>query len=298
TYSVHVRAADGSEITQRDVAAGTRTLAIHLARAGALDGTLVGFAQPPRVVIDRQTNDPHGIADATVDGTAFSRAGLSPGTYTVHATAGGDVAAASVEVHAGETAHVQLTSRGSSRIEGMVQEFGSRAPVAGFRCDALLVVGARPVMMPPDETQQTFTGLDGHFSLSAPVGRVRVMCFAPTGGPLTPAGTDVDVVANGLAHANVLSVRASDAPPATIGLGLTPFVLPLTVEGVAPSGPAAAAGVRAGDHVVAIDGAPLDGVLPAGAAALIGNHRPGTTITLAIERAGSTQTVKIALPAR
>ncbi len=101
-----------------------------------------------------------------------------------------------------------------------------------------------------------------------------------------------------LAHVNVLSVRTSDAPPASIGLGLTPRVLPLTVEGVAPNGPAATAGVRAGDHVVAIDGAPLDGVLPAGAAALIGNHRPGTTITLAIERAGATQNIKLVVPAR
>jgi S1-C subfamily serine protease len=45
---------------------------------------------------------------------------------------------------------------------------------------------------------------------------------------------------------------------------ITPVLLPVIVGDVLPKGPAAAAGLRAGDQVVTIDDVLLQGLLPAG----------------------------------
>jgi hypothetical protein len=39
----------------------------------------------------------------------------------------------------------------------------------------------------------------------------------------------------------------------------------------------------------------LQGMLPMGAMFLLGNQRPGTTVTIGIERGGATQTFKIVI---
>ncbi len=67
----------------------------------------------------------------------------------------------------------------------------------------------------------------------------------------------------------------------------------MTVMQVVPAGPAGAAVLRAGDQLVAIDGASLQGVLPDGATILLANHRRGTAVTLGVSRGGVTQTIKV-----
>jgi len=63
---------------------------------------------------------------------------------------------------------------------------------------------------------------------------------------------------------------------------------------VTPAGPAGpAAGIAPGDRVATIDGQSLQGMLPDGAMFLLFNHRPGSTITLGLERRGATRTAKI-----
>lgn len=77
------------------------------------------------------------------------------------------------------------------------------------------------------------------------------------------------------------------------GFAIDPIALPVSVGGVLPNGPAAAAGLHTGDQVVAIDGVSVQGLLPDGVIVLIGNHRPGTVVMLGISRPGVTQTIKI-----
>lgn len=68
-----------------------------------------------------------------------------------------------------------------------------------------------------------------------------------------------------------------DAMLATLGDG--------TIAGVTEDGPAAAAGLEAGDRITAIDGAAIgDG----GLAEAIGAHEPGDAVTLTVERDGET----------
>jgi len=75
-----------------------------------------------------------------------------------------------------------------------------------------------------------------------------------------------------------------------------PITLPLTVNTVDAGGPAAAAGVARGDHVVMIDGQSVDGMLPAGAMTMMFNHAAGSTISLGLERGGATRAVKLTVP--
>ncbi len=150
--------------------------------------------------------------------------------------------------------------------------------------------------MPPTVAHQAFTDAAGHFKVSAPLGRVRLFCFSVTPAPLSAAGTDVEVTSTSVAKANVFSVRATFGnSPTDPSFMLAPLALPLTVNQVLPSGPAAVAGLRVGDRLVTIDGESLQGMLPDGAQLLLMNHRRGTTVTLGISRAGVAQSIKVGL---
>jgi C-terminal processing protease CtpA/Prc len=84
--------------------------------------------------------------------------------------------------------------------------------------------------------------------------------------------------------------------PADFGFNVSPLNLPLAVNTVEPGSIAAAAGVHPGDQLVTIDGAPLQGVLPAGAMVLLMNHKPGSTATLGLVHGGIAQTIKLTAP--
>jgi RNA polymerase sigma-70 factor (ECF subfamily) len=295
-YNLHAHAADGSETEVLNIVTGTDAVTIKLARPGAIEGTLVGFSTTPTVETMTLTTDLHIGGTAIVDGATFSQIGLPPGRYTVEAKAGGEVDGAAVDVKSGETAHVTLTSRGMGKVEGTVTEFGTKTPVAAMRCDGNLSMAGQMSGGPPDESRQAFTDAAGHFVLTAPVGRVRVFCFVPNGGPLSVAGTDVDVAAGAMPHVDLFAVRPTfGASPGNFGFDITPIVLPLTVNRVDPHGPAAAAGIAAGDHIVTIDGASLQGVLPQGATFLLANHHSGSTVTLGLERGGAPRVVKFVI---
>jgi RNA polymerase sigma factor (sigma-70 family) len=294
TYNLHAHAADGSEAELINVTAGGAPASITIARAGAIEGTLTGFATTPTVYTNTLTPDLHMGGLAMVNGNTFSRTGLAPGRYTVVAQSGSDVDGQSVDVHPGETVHVALQSRGIGTVTGTVTEFAAKTPVAGMRCDAYLSLAGQISNAPPDPSHQAFTDAAGHFTMSAPVGRVRVFCFLPSGGPLSGAGGDIDVSATATANVNVSSVRATyGSAPGDGGFLLNPLALPLTVSQVVPMGPAATAGLRPGDQVTAIDGASLEGVSPDGAMVLVANHQSGAAVTVGIEHGGVVQTVRL-----
>lgn len=292
TYSLGAHAADGSDGVVPNVAAGTNNASIKLARAGTIEGTLTGFAGSATVFFWSASSGPAQSGRALVEGARFSRAGVTPGRYMIEAMAGADADTVTVEVRAGETVHVDLRSRAVGSVEGTVADFATRKPLAGMRCDAKPSTEGQTSPVPPDIAFQAFTDAAGHFKVSAPVGRVRIFCFAANGGPLSPAGTDVEVTNAEPAKVTVYSVKVS-ASQSDDGFRLDPGLLPITVADVLPDGPAATAGLRAGDQLVTIDGAALQGVLPVGASFLVMNHRPGTVATLGILRGGTAQTMKL-----
>ncbi len=211
TYAVHAHAADGSETEVAGVVAGGDATRIRLVRAGAIEGTLAGFSRTPMVAIISIGSDLHVGGLATVDAMTFSRPGLPAGRYRVQAAAGPDVDAQLVEVRPGETAHVTLRARGLGTVEGTVSD-GAHTPIAGMRCDAQLLLGGEMSPVPPDPSQQAFTDLGGHFTMPAPLGRVRIFCFFPNGGPHSPASSDVDVTSGAPVKVSVVSDRATPPP--------------------------------------------------------------------------------------
>jgi RNA polymerase sigma factor (sigma-70 family) len=296
TYNLHAHASDGSETEVLGISTAGDPVTIKLARPGAIQGTLVGFSTTPLVETNTLTADLHISSNAIVEGNTFSQVGMPPGRYTVEAKVGLETDGVAVDVRSGETTRVTLTSRGTGRVEGTVIEFGTKAPVAGMRCDGNLSMGGQMGPSAPDESRQAFTDAAGHFSLATPTGHVRVFCFNPMGGLLSVAGTDVDVAPGSVPRVDLVSVRAAfgGSPPLlNVGFDLLPLNLPLTVNTVDPTGPAASAGIAPGDHLITIDSQSLQGMLPQGAAFMLLNHHPGSTITLALERGGAARTAKI-----
>ncbi|HEU4727339.1 MAG TPA: sigma-70 family RNA polymerase sigma factor [Kofleriaceae bacterium] len=293
-YTLRARAADGSDAELAGCEAG-EPVAITLARPGSIEGTLEGFAATPilELLPDRSGGDaPRRLV---ADGVRFRAPGLPPGRYRVEARAGADVDGQAIEVRAGEPARVVLRGRGLGRISGRLGELASGAPIAGWRCAAMLSVNGEVSSIPPDGALQATTDATGRFSVAAPLGEVRVSCVPPAPGPLSIAGTDVHVAGPEGATVELIAVRASGSPRGDPGFTLARGVLPVTIASIDPRGPAATAGLAAGDHLLAIDGTSLRGMLPMGAQVLLGDHRPGTTATLAIERAGAARTVPLVL---
>jgi len=296
TYSVQAHAADGGEAELLGISAGADAVTIMVPRPGIIDGTLLGFSATPIVEIITETPDLTTGRYAFVDGSQFSAPSLPPGRYTVLAQAAAEVDGQAVDVRPGETTRVTLRSRGLGRIDGRIVEYGSSAPVTGMRCDSHLSIhGEMPSTSPPDQALQALTDATGHFSLVAPSGRIRVYCFPLIGRPLSITGTDVDVTRSGTVTVDLVVARDAGARHSNSGFMLWRTRLPITVSWIEPGGPAASSGLAIGDRVVAIDGASVQGMLPATATVVLGNYRPGTTVAVGIERGGMLQTIKIVM---
>jgi RNA polymerase sigma-70 factor (ECF subfamily) len=304
-YTLRAHAFNGGDGELQGVASGTNDASITIPRPGAIDGTLAGFSSTP-VVQTAGLREPvspsvqpagasasvrNTVSTAIVEGDHFYQLGLAPGRYAVEAHAGAEVDGTAVDVHAGETVHVALKGRGLGKIEGRVAEFGTRKPLAGMQCAANLSNdGQMSDIGPTDASQASVSDSSGHFAMGAPLGRVRVFCFAPDSlGPgsaqLSVAGTDVDVTGQTVASVDVFSVRGTfGATPSTAGF-LFRRTLPLVVAQVDPR--VAQLGLRVGDHVMTIDGVALQGVLSQGAMFLVFNHRAGTTVSIGVDRGGT-----------
>ena len=95
------------------------------------------------------------------------------------------------------------------------------------------------------------------------------------------------------ANVEVYAVRIKSGSAGYAGIRIRPVTLPLVINAVEPNSAAAQQGIEASDRVAAIDGASLQGVLPMGAMALIANHKPGTTVSIAIDRDGQVTAFKL-----
>jgi len=290
-YALHAHAGDGSEVEVADVAAGTKGVELRLVRAGSIEGELVGFTGTPRVHARQITAQLQIGNEAVIEGNRFSIVSLTPGKYIVEALGTDQTAGQSVTVKAGQVTRVKLESKGRGTLTGTVTEFSSGTPIAGMSCVAAQSMGGQAGDIAGQPSPQNTTDAKGAFSIPAPIGKARVMCF-PSDGVFSAAGGDVDVPASGSGTIALKAVRAMP-PPSDVGFRIKPLTLPLVIASVDADGPAKPAGLAVGDIVVSVDGQSVAGLLPAGAMMLAWNHRAGTTLTLGIERAGAPMSIKI-----
>jgi len=292
SYTIHAHAGDGSEAELTGVAAGTTNVEIKLVRPGAIEGELVGFSTTPRVHARQVTQTLLIGNEAVIEGNTFSISGLTPGKYVVEALAGEENDGKSIEIKSGQVVKIQLKSRGKGRVEGLVYEFGSKAPIPNMNCVAAQSMGGQAgEVAPGPATAGSTTDAKGVFSIPAPVGKARVMCFSQDGS-FSVAGGDVEVAATAPGRIELAAVRVVP-PPSDVGFRIKPLTLPLVIATVDPTGPAKASGLLPGDKVMTIDGASLEGLLPSSAMMLAWNHRPGTTMVIGVERAGAPVSIKI-----
>jgi putative serine protease PepD len=86
-----------------------------------------------------------------------------------------------------------------------------------------------------------------------------------------------------------INTASANEPTAWLGLHVTDA--DLSVDAIAPGGPAEAAGIQLGDVITAVDGAPatsFDAIKTQ-----VQSHHPGETATLSVLRAGATDPVDI-----
>ena len=282
SYVLRARSGDGSEGVARGVSAGQKSVVITLQRAGAIDGTLVGFSSPPSVKAVRQLGMNFTSLYATVEGNAFHFRGLTPGTYQVSAN-GVEADAKSVEVAPGQTATVTLQSRGSTTIRGRVVEWTSGAGVVGMRCEVGMRTGLGQAT--GIDSIVGFSDDTGAFVLEgAPTGDVSVGC-RPSTQYWSDGRTDLTLAGGQDATCEIPVVKLNpEAPMLEYGALLDPSATTARFSVVTPHGAAEGAGIRVGDVVATVDGANVAKLTPWGVHILIMQRTPGSTAHLGLTR--------------
>ena len=140
------------------------------------------------------------------------------------------------------------------------------------------------------------------FNLNGQVVGINTAIFSPSGGNVgiafaIPASTAQDVVKDLMTSGTVdrgwlgVQIQPVDKDIAdSLGLTATKGAL---VSGAQDNSPGKAAGIKAGDVIVAVDGKTVDG--PRELAKIIGNTAPGKDVEITLWRDGKSEAVKLTL---
>jgi putative serine protease PepD len=114
-------------------------------------------------------------------------------------------------------------------------------------------------------------------------------------GFATPSNSDVriakEIISTGQARNAYVGVSLD--PSVTGGAAIAKTAGSSGASPIAPGGPADKAGLRAGDLITAVNGTHVGSLNQFVAA--IANYAPGTTVTLTVDRGGSTKSIKLTL---
>jgi RNA polymerase sigma-70 factor (ECF subfamily) len=215
----------------------------------------------------------------------FVMEGVTPGSYRVGVRATGlALATQRTEVTAGRTVDLRFTLEEGAHVRGRVIDGATRAPIAGAH-----------VFADFEAEHAVVTGSDGSFDLPGVAVGIRLVQAAASGyrgGEVS--GLRVGESAS-LDPVTLLLRRAAPGESEDLefaGLGTIPVRDNdgFRILEVVPSGGGAAAGLRAGDIMLELDGVKLAGRQEAEAAALL--HGPeGSTVQVVYRRGDSVATV-------
>ncbi len=292
-YAVHARTGDGGEGTSGDVAAGTTTAAVAVARPGAISGVLVGFAAPPFVDLSQVDNAPNRAHADMTDAASFTLGGLRPGRYVIGAQTFQDGDAEIVDVRAGETTPVTMRARGSAGIDIRVLDFRTRKPVAGQACHVTVAAGGLTNISNWDWRTVPATDANGRTTLDkVPSGAVQVLCHDPTVATSAPSA-DIILPLGGHGSVELLAVTAWRLWPTAVGISFDWRTATPRIAVLDPGGAGESAGLLVGDVVIAVDGASVAGLNGDGVSWLLWDHDSGTPIRVGVSRGGIAMTFTV-----
>jgi RNA polymerase sigma factor (sigma-70 family) len=221
-----------------------------------------------------QVRDPAG---------AFELTGLPAGSYELKVTTSTGGATRSVTVAEGERkTGLRLEIGGGARVTGKVVEHGSGAPLAGLRVSSNIA----------GRWLEAKTNQEGGFELDGVLPGEKVMVqVRPDQNDLVPEEVPA-ALASGQTSLNVGTIRLLKGDwreqmkeTGTTGLQLEPAEGGVRVAGMRDDSPAARAGLKTGELLLAIDGKEIRG-LGAGAARYLMGRKPGGTVALTVAPAG------------
>ncbi len=292
SYAVRARGADDREAIASPVDAGARDVVLRLHALAAIDVRLIGFAGTPAVEAENARGDFQKYP-GVVAGDRARITGLPAGRYLVTAHTAEELDAAPVVVADGALAEVALTSHGSGRLVATVREFTTGAPVADMRCLVYPTAGGQIGGDPAwDYDVAPATDAQGQVVIDpAPAGQSAVYCYNPPAG-MSAARAFVTLGRGERATAQLFTVHLQPPGAGDIGMELDQG-FPLTVTSVRDDGPAAVAGIRAGDAIVALGGRAIDQLAKGGVLYWIRSQPIGAAIGITVRRGAEIRTVRV-----
>jgi protocatechuate 3,4-dioxygenase beta subunit len=292
TYALQARSARGEEAVLTTVAAGTSGVTLVLERPGAIEGKLVGFSGQP-IVTAVPVEGTFRVETGIVDGDSFRIVGLRSGRYAVNAQTSAEGNASLAQVHAGEATQVVLTARGSGAIRARILEFRTSEPVAGMQCNAMMSADGHVGHTYWDTRTSPKSDDAGVVVLDpAPAGDVIVNCNPASLRHCAPLA-EVSVAPGRETAVDMWTVRMAVDEPSTVGMVLDWRHVEPIVRAVVAEGPAARAGIIAGDLVTEVDGVSVERLHGYGVLYLIEGRHAGETVTVTIMRAGKRVTASM-----
>lgn len=260
--------AGGAEGELRGVAPGSHDLRVVVA-GGQLVGVVLRGGRPATdfqlAVAPTEPGRAGARTARLLSPDGRFRMSLAPGTYEVRASAPGTTAAtATAEVPARGSAEVRLELDEGGVIEGQVLDARTGAPIAGARVStqpggtsAIVQASGYPGLA------ATITGGDGAFRLAGVRPGVAAV-FARHGAYRRARPVRVRVDGGAVARVDVRLVPGEgDGPERFGGVGMSLRAGKdggILAAGVFPGSPSWEAGIRSGDRLLGVDGAPVAGL--------------------------------------
>jgi len=188
---------------------------------------------------------------------------------------------------------VKIAARGRAMVRGRVVVFGRGDPVRGLVCKVLLDGASSDPRLPLPGG--VVTDAQGRFELMAPAGVSALECRNGAGTTSSGAAV-VTLAAEETRDVELAVVRPQAANPQwgkLTGALFEDSLIGAQVEAVVAGTPAQRAGLRAGDQVLAVDGAPVEGLTQNGILHLIYDRPVGATAGLTVARGADTLVVPV-----